>query len=350
VPILHAVSQVDVWNDATKQAIDIGWNDNNDYEEGWIIQRKIYGTSGWITLDTLPMNGGSYVSHKDYDYTGGETYSYRVRPFGAGQNNVAYSPEFHVTSRPNRPLSMVAHATDYRRPIPVQYGCGSNNLSKLNVMSKVMTDAPPEYDDDTAATNCHALLGNDITVAWSPDPQNKYPITEHYIKRCIPPATMGTIYHVGLDTCLWICPNPERTNLDIYVYGIASNGDTSVPISGGVCTGAVNSCPGAPNREIDSADSVPQTSTEISQNSPNPFNSETTIKFSLGKNTHVRLVVFDILGRIIRIIRDIDLPKGIHKVIWDGKDNSGVPVASGVYFYRIEAGEYKAVKKMILLK
>ena len=76
-------------------------------------------------------------------------------------------------------------------------------------------------------------------------------------------------------------------------------------------------------------------------NVPNPFNPETVIGFSLAAESRVRLEVFDVLGQRVRILVGGRLPAGEHRVVWDGIDESGARVGSGVYFYRLQA-EYGA--------
>jgi len=88
----------------------------------------------------------------------------------------------------------------------------------------------------------------------------------------------------------------------------------------------------------------------LEQNFPNPFNPETLIKFSLPKSAHVRLTVYTLLGQPVRTLIDAERSAGYHQVTWDGKDAAGNPLASGIYVYRIEAGDFAAMKKMIFLK
>jgi len=83
---------------------------------------------------------------------------------------------------------------------------------------------------------------------------------------------------------------------------------------------------------------------------PNPFNPSTTIRFSLPVDTNVSLRVYDLLGRKISDLFSKDLPQGNHEVEWRGRDDQGESVASGVYFYRLEAEEFTRTRKMILLK
>jgi len=88
----------------------------------------------------------------------------------------------------------------------------------------------------------------------------------------------------------------------------------------------------------------------LSQNHPNPFNSETTIRYDVAKSGIVRLFVYALSGQLVRTLVDEDCPIGSHPVVWDGTDAAGRLVASGVYLCRIEAGNYSAVRKMLLVR
>ncbi len=83
----------------------------------------------------------------------------------------------------------------------------------------------------------------------------------------------------------------------------------------------------------------------LKQNYPNPFNSRTMIRFALPEASHVIVDVYDLLGRLVTTLVDADLRAGYHDINWDAKDQS-----SGMYFYRIQAGEYAETRKMVLLK
>ena len=89
----------------------------------------------------------------------------------------------------------------------------------------------------------------------------------------------------------------------------------------------------------------------LHQNVPNPFNPTTTIAFDLARAGHVRLEVFDVSGRSVRVLVDNELPAARnHRVVWDGLDAAGTRASSGVYFYRLVAGDLTATRKMIVLK
>jgi hypothetical protein len=83
---------------------------------------------------------------------------------------------------------------------------------------------------------------------------------------------------------------------------------------------------------------------------PNPFNPTTTIRYDLPLGTDVHLVVFDILGREVRTLVNKKQEAGFKSVKWNGKNDMGQTVSAGMYFYRIQAGSFSKVQKMVLLK
>jgi hypothetical protein len=88
----------------------------------------------------------------------------------------------------------------------------------------------------------------------------------------------------------------------------------------------------------------------LGQNFPNPFNPTATIRFEIARPEHVRLKVFDVSGRLVRTLVDEPRQPNAYVVVWDGTDDRGGPVASGVYFYRMTAGSFVQTRKMMLLK
>jgi len=88
----------------------------------------------------------------------------------------------------------------------------------------------------------------------------------------------------------------------------------------------------------------------LEQNFPNPFNPSTTLAFSIPSAGRVTLEVYNINGQLVRVLVDESLPAGRHEIIWDGKDGRSNPVASGIYFYRLESGAFSNTRKMTLIK
>jgi hypothetical protein len=97
-------------------------------------------------------------------------------------------------------------------------------------------------------------------------------------------------------------------------------------------------------------DQTAPVSISLRQNMPNPFNPTTTISFNLPATTEVNLAVYDITGRLVKILEQGSLAAGDHKVSWQGEDHQGNQVSSGVYFYRLDAGDQSLSRKMVLMK
>jgi 5'-nucleotidase / UDP-sugar diphosphatase len=89
---------------------------------------------------------------------------------------------------------------------------------------------------------------------------------------------------------------------------------------------------------------------ELRQNYPNPFNPETNIAFRMERSGEVTLVIYDLLGKKIRTLVNRRLPAGEHSIQWDGQNDRGQQVASGLYFYRLTVGRQQALRRMLLLR
>ena len=88
----------------------------------------------------------------------------------------------------------------------------------------------------------------------------------------------------------------------------------------------------------------------LHQNYPNPFNPTTTIKFDIPEPTYISLKIYNLMGQEVRSLNNKWLPTGSHRLIWNGKDQQGIPVSTGVYIYRLQSQEFQQTRKMLLLK
>ena len=88
----------------------------------------------------------------------------------------------------------------------------------------------------------------------------------------------------------------------------------------------------------------------LHQNYPNPFNPVTDILFDLPEAGPVELVIYNLMGQVVRTLVNSELAGGYHEIRWNGLSDKGASVATGMYFYQINAGSYHATKKMVLLK
>jgi 5'-nucleotidase/UDP-sugar diphosphatase len=98
-----------------------------------------------------------------------------------------------------------------------------------------------------------------------------------------------------------------------------------------------------------SGENLPQ-AFELHQNYPNPFNPETQISYSLPEDAKVKLTIYNVLGQRVLVLVDGYQSAGMQTVIWDGRSENGEKVSSGIYFYKLQAGEIVQTKKMSLMK
>ena len=148
------------------------------------------------------------------------------------------------------------------------------------------------------------------------------------------------------------CPATDRTVAyylsvqdDLAETAILPAGAPSVTINFSVVGTSDDPCQDGPA----DTNSPPQTFA-LRPNFPNPFNPETWIRFDLPVRSRVCLRVFDVAGRPVRTLLEADLPAASHEIRWDGRDDTGRPVASGSYFYRLATEQRTATGKMILAK
>ncbi|MFQ6618417.1 MAG: FlgD immunoglobulin-like domain containing protein, partial [Fidelibacterota bacterium] len=89
---------------------------------------------------------------------------------------------------------------------------------------------------------------------------------------------------------------------------------------------------------------------KLNQNYPNPFNSKTLIQFYLPEEVHVTLKIYNLLGKEIKTLANGSLHVGVHQIVWDGTDQKGRSMGSGLYFYWLNTASFQQVKKMILIR
>jgi hypothetical protein len=152
---------------------------------------------------------------------------------------------------------------------------------------------------------------------------------------------------ICLDTCFW----PPHSRIEFVFY---LGAETKIPRPGNsIHPDSFKTCfsfGGSDVREIETSEENRPSQFSLSQNYPNPFNPTTNFRFTLSKSAHVKIDIFNIVGQRIRTLVDEDMKAGVYVADWDGKDGRGKSVSSGIYFYRIQAGDFSDKKKMLLLK
>ncbi len=150
----------------------------------------------------------------------------------------------------------------------------------------------------------------------------------------------------GTNCVLFAPAGDEQNLLALDNYGDFQVGDTCC-VSGILVVDCATTCTDAQGCVINN--SIYQW-TPPSGNYPNPFVPNTTIFFELPSASHVRLAVYNVLGQEVRVLADEMMPAGEHYIEWDGTDDSGMKLSSGVYFYRLQTDERVQTKKMLMVK
>ena len=180
----------------------------------------------------------------------------------------------------------------------------------------------------------------------------------------IPYGTTGIYYPLRPDEYNFeITTADNRRVIDVFHFNLSNFGEkTFVFVTSGVGVSASEGfallgydetgakiLPEITTTSVDEVAEIPETFT-LEQNYPNPFNPETQIRYALSQTVPVRLTVIDLLGRTIQTLVDADQAAGSYTVRWDGRNASGTPVPSGVYLYRLTAGDFAATRQMLLVK
>ena len=135
------------------------------------------------------------------------------------------------------------------------------------------------------------------------------------------------------------------------IYAIDNAGDSSnFSNTVNITSGTTDNCGGGGEPQAKIVASVIPEKFELFQNYPNPFNFGTLIKYALPEESNVRLVIYNLLGQKVKELVEKTQSPGYYTIYWDGKDNRGENVGSGIYFYRIQTGSFTKTAKMSLLK
>jgi hypothetical protein len=195
----------------------------------------------------------------------------------------------------------------------------------------------PSYPKNLAAEK----NGGDVELSWDRNPEldvNNYAVYCDLTDDFTPVAANFVTLVPGADSTVIVTPPADTVYYRISVLdsdGYASGYSQAASASGDATA-------------IDNP--VVRHRFRLRQNVPNPFNPQTRISFELPSRVSVTLTVFDVDGRLVKTLVNGTKGPGTFTATWQGKNDNGEPVASGVYFYRLQAGRYVQTKKMVFLK
>jgi len=251
-------------------------------------------------------------------------------------NNVMVNPAFIGT--PNTPVSALTLKVPTDTTVIQKADVRNNNIYTEAALIAAYPDtikAPVSFDDLTQsiiAANGWENTNIEETLTFA-----KAPVT---------PVNTVTTY--------WQDPTATQVELDTvghldfdFQYNTSANSYTAG--SSGQPLGALTWFDMTVGVEEETTQTIPN-EYELFQNYPNPFNPETRINYSLPQQTNVTLIVFNLLGQEIATLVNAVQSAGTHSVNWNGFNNFGQKVSSGIYLYRLTAGNFVSVKKMSFLK
>jgi hypothetical protein len=154
-------------------------------------------------------------------------------------------------------------------------------------------------------------------------------------------GTDGGVFQSTDDGATWTGASTGMTNISVHALGVHGDNLFAGTYGGGVFKRPL---PAVITSVEESGGELPE-AFKLEQNFPNPFNPSTTIRFELPKSARVTLTIYNILGQTVRTLVDEDRPAGVHNVRFDAAG-----LASGVYFYRLMAGNFVQAKKLLILK
>ena len=365
---LHAPQVgVSLIQNASDHYFHIAWSDDNEFHDGYELQYATATPYGWTTFATVSADWHTY---NYVPVWGSAMYYFRVRAL-LGAVGSGWSNEEGILNVPNSPTD--PHVT-------LHHVCGWPGQLKVAAEYRPDSYFPPhsllvfpDLPENPSGTLCDlapepgpdpppCFPSNRAYVSWSPPENQAAPVDYYNIRLLLYLGGMPAVYWVGplsaeaCTLCLW--PNKEyRLNVVAYRDGLHSDEVVNPQI---FTTGEAIVCndyshKGTPPE--DSASEEPGIESDLvsdqsslAQNRPNPFNPETDISYDLPENCMANLIIYNMLGQKVRVLVDEQQMAGFKTVRWDGKDEIGNQVASGVYFYRLQAGESVEVRRMILLR
>lgn len=308
----------------------------------------VYCEAGWNLVSYLPKYPDS-VAHA---FT--PVQENLIRAFGYDQGAAIYDPELpqfstlDILQETRGYWIWLAEADTlvYPEPIPGIYLPGEgDNLLKLPV-GKILAQT-----NFTPTTEWISLFGADIRLDEKLLPENT-------IVRAVDPQGVvcgeWVITQAGLLDFMPVYRDDPQTEIDEgAVPGDEVTlffNDLQLPITVKWTSFGEIIDLGAMVTSVTGGLKTPPAVFALEQNYPNPFNPETTIKYQLPRKSEVKLTIYSILGQEVRTLVIEDKKAGFYQVIWNGRDNAGIPVASGLYFYQLRAGDFIKTRKMIILK
>lgn len=245
----------------------------------------------------------------------------------------------------------------------INLGLYPGNIIKADVMATVLTGQSWKVGSSNIRIGWQTVPGNGVSIKTDNPVINPYPQLNsgNYAPMTTTSITGGTVISLNIartGSCLVLTPGTYKlgeirfNRLDstscvkftINTNSVLQDSITQLLNPTGWTLTTDTACKSMIFTGVSSNEELP-TVYKLYNNYPNPFNPSTTIKYDVPKNSFVKLTIFDILGREVDKLVNQDMQPGRYDVQWDAKS-----YASGTYLYKLEAGDFVEIKKMILVK
>ena len=175
--------------------------------------------------------------------------------------------------------------------------------------------------------------------------------TWHHVAFTYDANTMRIFINSALDTSLVVGVINHDWSTNYIATSIGSNtaDGSNWAFNGIIDELRISDIARTPTTSVGENEETPQ-EFSLSQNYPNPFNPLTTLRYALSNAAHVTLKIYNMLGQLVATLVDENQVAGYHEVVWDGSNDFGQNVASGIYIYRMTADDFVATERMLLLK
>jgi hypothetical protein len=253
----------------------------------------------------------------------------------AGTGAIALDPVFVDTSSVDYHLGVHSPAIDAGRPGAAYDDPDGSTGDMGRFGSHAFVMDQPGYPQNLVAE----VESGDVVLHWAPNPESDLDVYAVYSdsESGFKPMPSNFVQFVAApDTTVNLGAAGDTTYYKVSAVdddGYAGGYTDEASASGATAT-----------------DDVVRYVNVLHQNVPNPFNPTTTIRYELGARTTVTLAVYDVSGRLIKRLENSVLPAGAHETVWNGSNERGDRVSSGIYFYKLSTPTFTQTKKMILLK
>jgi PKD repeat protein len=191
-----------------------------------------------------------------------------------------------------------------------------------------------------APKNLHALLTEELTVSLTWNTSNAPDLKQYTVYR-----STDDFHFIGIGTTTDTTLVDDDVELNQEYYYVV----TAMDSSGNESSFSVSVSITVAISNIGEDVSIP-THYYLAQNYPNPFNPVTTIRYGLPRSAYVSIIIYDILGHRVRNLVNMQKSAGYHKEQWNGMNNVGEMVSSGIYYYKIESKDFNQTMKMVLIR